>query len=115
MATKKTKWEIEAQKEMESKSNQSVDRLIETIKANGGQLNVVQLMDQLELDCPKKVRRPFQKAGLKGETLAKEINGHKVVLDKSTKPQTYKIIKYVIKGKGVDLFNPFFLCVNQRK
>lgn len=88
-----SQWEAQAQQEMEQKAQStSVNRLIETIKAKGGSLTVVQLMDELELDCPKKVRRPFQKSGLKGQTLAKVINGYKVVLDKSTTPQTYRIV-----------------------
>jgi len=91
MATnKKQSWEQKAQAEMESKSKgKSVDTLIQCIEENGGQLNVTQLMDLLDLDCPKKVRVPFQKSGLKGETLAKEINGKRVKLNKGTTPQTY--------------------------
>tara|TARA_R100000734_G_C3293157_1_gene84696 strand:- start:484 stop:783 length:300 start_codon:yes stop_codon:yes gene_type:complete len=88
--SKKQTWEQKAQAEMESKSKgTNVDNLISCIKDNGGSMDVNQLMDELGLDCPKKVRVPFQKAGLKGETLAKEINGEKVKLNKGTTPQTY--------------------------
>jgi ribosome-binding protein aMBF1 (putative translation factor) len=91
MANKqKQTWEQKAQAEMESKSKgKSVDTLISCIEDNGGSMDVNQIMDQLGLDCPKKVRVPFQKAGLKGETLAKEINGKRVKLNKGTTPQTY--------------------------
>jgi len=91
MATnKKQTWEQKAQEEMESKNKgSSVNTLIQCIEDNGGQLNVTQLMDALDLDCPKKVRKPFQKEGLSGKTLAKEINGKKVKLNKGTIPQTY--------------------------
>ena len=75
---------------MESKTkSRSVDTLISCIEDNGGSMDVNQIMDELGLDCPKKVRVPFQKAGLKGETLAKEINGKRVKLNKGTTPQTY--------------------------
>tara|TARA_R100000008_G_C3453091_1_gene100373 strand:+ start:198 stop:494 length:297 start_codon:yes stop_codon:yes gene_type:complete len=85
-----SKWEQQAQAEMETKSTgKSVDTLIECIKDNGGQMDVHQLMDALDLDCPKKVRKPFQNEGLKGKTLAKVINGNKVKLNKGTTPQTY--------------------------
>tara|TARA_Y100001937_G_scaffold103461_1_gene142679 strand:- start:95 stop:379 length:285 start_codon:yes stop_codon:yes gene_type:complete len=88
--SKKQTWEQKAQAEMESKSKgKSVDTLISCIEDNGGSMDVNQLMDELNLDCPKKVRVPFQKAGLKGETLAKEINGKRVKLNKGTTPQTY--------------------------
>ena len=91
MATnKKQSWEQKAQAEMESKSKgKSVDTLISCIIDNGGSMDVNQLMDALDLDCPKKVRVPFQQAGLKGKSLAKEINGNKVKLNKGTTPQTY--------------------------
>ena len=86
----KQTWEQKAQEEMESKSKGSnVDTLISCIKENGGSMDVNQLMDALDLDCPKKVRKPFQNEGLKGKTLAKEINGNKVKLNKGTTPQTY--------------------------
>jgi len=91
MANKqKQTWEQKAQAEMESKTKgKSVDTLISCIEDNGGSMDVNQIMDELGLDCPKKVRVPFQKAGLKGETLAKEINGKRVKLNKGTTPQTY--------------------------
>ena len=88
--SKKQTWEQKAQAEMESKTkSRSVDTLISCIEDNGGSMDVNQIMDELGLDCPKKVRVPFQKAGLKGETLAKEINGKRVKLNKGTTPQTY--------------------------
>ena len=88
--SKKQTWEQKAQEEMESKSKGSnVDTLISCIKENGGSMDVNQLMDALDLDCPKKVRKAFQNEGLKGKTLAKEINGNKVKLNKGTTPQTY--------------------------
>ena len=91
MANKqKQTWEQKAQAEMESKSKgKSVDTLISCIEDNGGSMDVNQIMDELGLDCPKKVRVPFQQAGLKGKILAKEINGKRVKLNKGTTPQTY--------------------------
>ena len=85
-----SQWESQAQEEMATKAKSSnVDTIIQFIKDNGGRQNVKQILIGLDLLEERAVRRPFQKAGLKKGCEAKVINGHRVKLDNSTRPQTY--------------------------